>query len=863
MPSLDPLKAQNNTDKRRIDWPLLLLGLMILVCVNINQISHWTLGLDYSIYDNHIQNNSQPADKDILIVEIDEQSLSLLGPWPWPRSYHAQMIDALTQAEAEVIAYNVIFSNADLADANDKLLADAIENSGRTILPLYFDRLLNQGDVTEVLPAIEFREHAGLGHVNSYLDQDGTLRSIRLIDRFKDQHWLHFSLASYVFNQPDSSLLEFNLDDVFIPYVTNGDFKRVSFVDVLTGLVPSDVISQHHVFVGVTATSIGDPLLIPTRDGGRQTPAVEINANVFQAINNNQLISPMVDLFAFLLNSVFVLVALYLMPRLSGLQQFLVTIICMLAAWLLSYGLLFQGYWYRSAGVLLALLMIPFIWNLLRLSRLFTYLRQQIKQLKQKQDEKVFRLPSYHGLGSEDDLKMFLSLVEIDHYYLTNFDENKDLGRLAFKAEQFLTKELILHLSGEKKRLLLGFKEFTSLEKHKINILEQLLLQKLRDEKAIAQRSQTESDVFAQQLSLLNDFQQQISITQSLFEESINGVSAGILVADLSGKVLFSNKALNELVSADVHETDQLFRALQYLNGEGITLLRDAILWQKTVTVEARAGDKDLSISIRCIQNKVAAYQVPLAPLVVVNITDISSIKQAHRSRNEMIDFLSHDLRSPMASLQAMVNQLRASLNGKADTSEVIDVEELLEKVDLYSRRGLNFAEQFLELAKVESDENIELYELGLYSIAQNAFDTLYHQAQEKGIKLQLKIEGDFWLLTNGELLERVLLNLVSNAIKYGPSESQVVLQVEALEGSLLQLSISDQGPGIPADLSERLFTPYARGKDSNTQKAQGMGLGLRFVDVALKRLNSKIQFESSQQGTRFYFNLEPLDMDM
>lgn len=851
--------SKNKKEQRRLDWPLWALGLLILLFVNINQLTHWTQGFDYSIYDNHIQNYSNYADENILIVEIDEQSLSLLGSWPWPRSYHAQMIDLLSQSEARVIAYNVIFSNANLSDINDKLLADAIEKSGRTILPVYFDRLLNQGDVTEVLPALEFRENAVLGHVNSYLDQDGTLRSIRLMDRFKEHRWPHFSFASYLYNYPESPLLELNLDDVFIPYVTKGDFQRVSFVDVLTGLVPVEQIAQRNIFVGVTATSIGDPLLIPTRDGGRQTPAVVINANVYQALKNNHLISPLSNLFSFLINSVLVLLALYLMPKLSGLQQFLVTVISMLSAWLLSYILLFQGYWYLSAGVLLALLVIPFIWNLLRLSRLFNYLHQQIKQLKQQQTEEVFRLPSYHGLSTEDDLKTFLSLMQIDDYHISDLEEDERIGSVVFESEHAIIKEVLLELKGEDKKLLIRFNEFTALERHKLNILEQLLLQKLRDEQSVLKRSLVERDVFAQQLTLLNNFQQQVSITQSLFEESIDGVSAGILVTDLTGKVLFSNKALSELVHVKVRDTEHLFNSIQLLGGEGVALLRDAILLQKIVTVEAKAGENDLSISIRCIQNKVDASDAPLAPLVVFNITDISTIKQAHRSRSEMIDFLSHDLRSPMASLQAMVNQLR-SANGVLLVEE-LDVEDLVDKVDLYSRRGLNFAEQFLELAKVEGDENVELYELDLYSIAQNAFDTLYHQAQAKDIRLTLKIDGDFWVLTNGELLERIILNLVSNAIKYGPRNSEVILEVVELGQSILQVSVKDQGPGIPADLSDRLFKPYSRGKDSNTQKAQGIGLGLRFVDVALKRLDSQIAFDSSPEGSKFYFNLESIEL--
>lgn len=129
----------NKYNIRQLDWPLLTFGLIILLLVNVNQFQHWSQGIDYALYDKYIQASTQVADDQILIVEIDEQSLSLLGDWPWPRSYHAQMINLLTQADAGVIAYNVVFSNADLKNENDQLLANAIEKSGRTILPLYFD----------------------------------------------------------------------------------------------------------------------------------------------------------------------------------------------------------------------------------------------------------------------------------------------------------------------------------------------------------------------------------------------------------------------------------------------------------------------------------------------------------------------------------------------------------------------------------------------------------------------------------------------------------------------------------------------------------------------------------------------------
>lgn len=843
------MNNKNNT--RQLDWPLLAFGLIILLLVNVNQFQHWSQGVDYALYDKYTQASSQTANDKILIVEIDEQSLSLLGDWPWPRSYHAQMINILTQADAGVIAYNVVFSNANLKDENDQLLASAIEKSGRTILPLYFDRLLKEGNVTEVVPAKEFKQYAGLGHVNSYLDDDGTLRSIRLMDRFENHQWPHFAFASFLFNQPYSPLLELQLDDVYIPFVAVGEFERVSFVDVLTGLISPEQFSQRTVFVGMTATSMGDPLLTPMNDHGKQTPAVEINANVYQALDREQLIHALPSAFALLINSALILVSLYLMPRLSGIQQFIMTLLCLSLAWLLSYGLLQQGYWFRTAGLMIALFTIPFIWNLLRLSRLFNYFRRQIKQLKNQQAKEVFRLPNSYGLGSEHELTSLLQLMQIENYEILPLDFDRSSNNSINNISKFLE----LTVAGEERILLMNFTEFTELERHKLSLLNQLLLPKLQGFNANNGNSGIATDVFAQQLSLVNSFQHQLAMTHSLFEESIEGISAGILVSDLTGKVLFSNKALSELTQASIQDTKTLFEVVSLINDDWLAVLRDAVLYQNSVTTEAKSAARDLSVSIHCIQNKVDSNQSLLAPLLVFNITDISAVKQAHRSRSEMIDFLSHDLRSPMASLQALVNQARSS------ELLIEDANDLIEKVDLYSRRGLTFAEQFLELAKVEGEEEIDVYEVDLYSVSQNAFDTLYHQAQEKSIQLVMKADDDCWVMANGEMLERVVLNLVSNAIKYGSAQSQVLLTITRQKDSSLVVRVTDQGPGIPKELAVNLFQPYSRGTDSNTQKAQGIGLGLRFVDVALKRLGSEIQFDSSGNGASFYFKFESIEL--
>ena len=835
--------------KPLLDWQLILLGLVILFFVNINQLQNWTQAANFSLYDKQLQILPTRADPQILIIEIDEQSLSLLGEWPWPRSYHGQMIERLTQADVAAIAYNVVFTSFNQQDKSDLFLAQAIEKSGRTILPLYFDRLLKSGEVSEVLPADAFHQYAGLGHVNSYLDSDGTLRKIRLMERFYDHQWPHFSYASFLFNQPYSTLYDQAGKDVYIPFVNEGDFDRLSFIDVLTGAVPLAELSQRTVFVGMTATSMGDPLITPVDDKGRQSPAVDINANIYQALKGESIIQPLAVFASAIINSLVILIALYLIPRLSGVQQFIMTAISVVAVWFLSYGLLVLGYWYPSAGLMMALLVIPFIWNLLRLSRLFNYFRLQLNHLKQQQLSEIFRLPERIQLNTESDLKSLLSLLQIDNYHLAIHAE-KDQGSMLS-----IVKSLAIELGRQEKLLVLYFDEFTALEKRKLNLLTQLLgtVGSLGADNKLMTNNSMRSDVFSQQLSLVDSYQQQVAMNHSMFEASIEGIAAGILVTDLAGKVLFCNQAIKQITNNHIASSKDLSSSIVLLQDDWITIIRNVILLQQAVTVEAKtvepiARPMDLSVSIRCIED-----QENLAPLLVFNLTDISQVKQAQRSRNEMIDFLSHDLRSPMASLQALVYQTRSEAGP--------DNAELLNKVDHYSQRGLDFAEQFLNLAKVESEENIQIYEVDLYSVSQNAVDSLYHQAEEKSIKLVLDSIDECWVMANGELLERVIINLVSNAIKYSPSQSDVSVTIHRQADQLIEVRVADQGPGIPSDLMDTLFKPYQRGSDNNTQQAQGIGLGLRFVDVALKRLDSAIQFESSANGASFYFMLESIDL--
>lgn len=868
------------------DRPLLILAVVLIILVNLNLDYHWSSSADFFIYDRMMQQSGLPESNDIAVIEIDDQSLSLIGEWPWDRAFHAELINVLSDAKAKVVAYNLAFGsgNAPLT-SSDYVLAEAIRRNGHVVLPVYFDRVFNAGPLELVLPHAALVDEAALGHVNVYLDDDGVYRQLKVHDALHtnvqadslfpasvSQNWPHFSLRAFSLVNPEKSQNYQNLDELFIRFSANPHpFQHYSFVDVITGEVDPAAFYQKVVFVGVTATSIGDPLITPVSQDGRQTAAVDINANVYQMLAQGKGIQSLPQWLGYILNTLAIVVMVVLIPRLSIASQLFFSLL-MLALFVASLSIMMQmGYWYRMAGIGLTLLFIPFAWNAIRLSRLFAYFRTETLRLEKTRRENSFHFSDHLSLRDEAALENLLRVLGVERYKLS-VQEN-----ISVEPHYALYKTLPIQLSGDAYFLHLLFKEYGRKERRQVSLLAASLSAHLSESSRQSQ-SENSSDIFSRQMNLVQDYQDYIAASQHLFESSIQGLSSAVLVADLSGNLLFRNtlvalwldggKAENlyvmlercQLVGrvtwSDVWQqavlTEPVIGAEPVESTEPVEGAQQVIGAHQVVGVEARLDRgndvMDVAINIVCFEDKRTGL-----PILVVNISDISQIKKAQRARNEMIDFISHDMRSPIASLQSLVRQAE-------DSPGVLSMSELLKKVDGHSRRALNFAEEFLSLAKVESDDDVQVYEVDLYSVSQNAVDTLYEQAEEKGIELNLEVDDDCWVMANGDLLERVMMNLCSNAIKYSPEHTQVSVLIKR-DAEEICVEVSDQGPGIPASLLPNLFKPFQRGVGQPEAKAKGLGLGLRFVDVALQRHGSQIQVRSSESGSTFYFNLPAIDL--
>ncbi len=309
--------------RRRLFAGLLIgagIGIAFCLALCLNLLSGVQLQSSDFLFKAANLNRSIEQEGEIVIVAIDDRSLDQLGHFPsWSRSYYADLIDTLAEAEARIVVFDVLFSEP---AAGDDRLARSIEEAGNVILPLAYSASQNTstgtgesvGLATFIRPLSRFEQYAlALGHANLQPDEDGVVRQLPLaIDNGEDcEPALALAAVAKYLRRPQviESPIENNyltfagrsipLDDtngMLINYT--GDvadesaaaiFDTVSFVAVLKGEVSPSTFDDKIVIVGATASALGDTFWTPT---GQMMNGVEIHANAIYTILTGDFLRP-------------------------------------------------------------------------------------------------------------------------------------------------------------------------------------------------------------------------------------------------------------------------------------------------------------------------------------------------------------------------------------------------------------------------------------------------------------------------------------------------------------------------------------------------------------------------------------------
>ncbi|PXW74511.1 CHASE2 domain-containing sensor protein [Blastomonas natatoria] len=337
----------------------------------------WTRPADNLLYDAAMRIVPAEADPSLLIVAIDEPSLERIGRWPWPRTIHARLIEQLATARPRSITLDLLLTESSDDDAS---LAAAMRLGAPVALPAQILVPGRNGQAFERLdPApLLARASSRIGHANTRIDSDGTVRSAALCfhpDR-KAQPLAHL-MAIGAEGQADCGT------PMRLRFAAQESFATISFASVLRGEVPAALIEGRRVLIGMTAQGLGDRYPVPVAEGGTM-PGVEINANVLNAQLQDGWVrepSPLASILFGLAPTWLLMGAFWwIRPRAASL----IAVGLMLAVLGLSIAALAVQWWVAPGPALLGLALAYPLWGWRRLQATSDFMADELAHLEQE-----------------------------------------------------------------------------------------------------------------------------------------------------------------------------------------------------------------------------------------------------------------------------------------------------------------------------------------------------------------------------------------------------------------------------------------------------------------------------------------------
>ena len=211
---------------------------------------------------------------------------------------------------------------------------------------------------------------------------------------------------------------------------------------------------------------------------------------------------------------------------------------------------------------------------------------------------------------------------------------------------------------------------------------------------------------------------------------------------------------------------------------------------------------------------------------------DLTRLKQLENTRQEFVANVSHELRTPLSMIKGYVETL---IHGAKDDPNV--AARFLQTIEKHADRLTYLIEDLLTVSRLESGQVVlNIQKAGLRALADVVVNDLQSRAGDKRVDLENQVAADIVVRADADRLQQVLFNLVDNAIKYGRSEGRVLIRARACDGPWVEVSVRDNGPGIPPDSLERVPSGRRR-KVSHSGRAEGdPGKRARFRQGQLAR---------------------------
>lgn len=316
-----------------------------------------------------------------------------------------------------------------------------------------------------------------------------------------------------------------------------------------------------------------------------------------------------------------------------------------------------------------------------------------------------------------------------------------------------------------------------------------------------------------------------------------------MLLIAADGRITHANRSARELAGIDLKGYDLA------------TGLRNPQLLDAVDAVLAGAEGRSIEVTFPVPVERHFAVRVEplgedLPDAAVAVFHDLTALEQTERMRADFVANVSHELKTPLASLLGYIE----TLQGPARDDAAAQI-RFLSIMDEQARRMSRLVDDLLSLSRIEMDEHTRpTGSVTLEPLLQGVVSLLQPQAAKRKVKVALDIPGDLPPLTaDCDQLAEVFENLIGNAIRYGREAGEVRVEARCEPAGHITVAVEDEGEGIPAKHIPRLTERFYRVDAARSRERGGTGLGLAIVKHIVNRHRGRLVIESEPgRGSRF-----------
>jgi PAS domain S-box-containing protein len=816
---------------RRLRWLPQIVVFLAVTCL-------YTLGyLDFAeseLADTRFELAGRAPSEHLLVVEIDARSLQELPVWPWPRRYHAEVVDRLIAAGARRVAIDVDFS-ARSSPEEDRALERALEaSSGRVILPAFMQAASGDSGRTDMIlsaPLPDLARHAVLASVNVAPEADGRVRSVAPVVAWGASSLpaMFTALAEPPGPVPDSFYIDYG--------IRLSAIERVSFVDIQTGRFDPALVAGRNVLIGATAGELGDNIPVPVHG---VLPAVMVQALAYESLIAERILQRVTQAPILL---VALLIVLLLGPRFltwSWSRGLLLLATVWLAAFVLS----------AAVQALSAVVLEVTPW-LLASALAYAY------ALTRRLDQQDLRLLT-QSLAIRRKDALMSQVVENSLDGILTFDENGAIRTLNRAAADIFGERQETAIGRDLNKMLyrvlpggtqLKATDLCRLEGGPHEFVARLADGERRAVQAVVSRmAQDRETLFIAQIrdvSRQKRAEREAREAQIRLNEAIESISEGFALYDERDRLVLCNGKFRECLFGPEQPV------LSGLSFEEIT--RQAA---ERGRIAATAGRIEYWVA-ECLER----HRNPQGPYeqrfedgscaliserktrnggTVAIYTDISEMKRqesglrdaveqaqmANRSKTEFLANMSHELRTPLNAIIGFSEMIFDEILGPLETRRY---REYAEDIHGSGKHLLDIINDVLDVSKIEAGKReLDCAPIDIGRLTEASLLLVEQRALEAGHSLLVDLPDDLpSLYADKRALKQILINLLSNAVKFTPDGGVISVSARLAEDGRLVIDIADNGIGIAPEDVPKALAFFAQVESDLSRRFEGTGLGL------------------------------------